>query len=70
MFDIDEFTIKTMINAYDSFKGTGLYVLLFIASIIFVLFNKKIKKNVKVVLGVFSVIVFIITLNPICKSIR
>ena len=69
MFDIDEFTINTMINAYDSFKGTGLYVLLFIASIIFVLFNKKIKKNVKVVLGVFSVIIFIITLNPIFTKI-
>lgn len=69
MFDIDEFTINTMINAYDSFKGTGLYVLLFIASIIFVLFNKKIKKNVKVVFGIFSVIIFIINLNPIFTKI-
>ena len=65
----DEKTIKTMIEAYTRFEGTGLYVLLFIASIIFILFNKKIKKNVKIVFGVFSIIIFIINLNPIFAKI-
>ena len=66
---VDEKTINTMLEAYKSFKGTGLYLLLFIASIIFVLFNKKIKKNVKIVFGVFSIIIFIINLNPIFAKI-
>ena len=66
---VDEKTINTMLEAFKSFKGTGLYLLLFIASIIFVLFNKKIKKNVKIVFGVFSIIIFIINFNPIFTKI-
>ena len=65
----DEKTINIMVEAYKSFKGTGLYFLLFIASIIFVLFNKKIKKNVKIVFGFFSIIIFIINLNTIFAKI-
>ena len=69
MLNVNEITKETMIDAYMKFKGTGLYFLLFVASIIFVLFNKKIKKNVKTIFGLFSVILFVINFNPIFTNV-
>ena len=61
--------IKLILNAFEYFIGTGLYFLLFGISILFVLFNKKVSKKVKIVFGFFSIIVLIMNFNPIFAKI-
>jgi hypothetical protein len=72
MFEFDESTITTLKEAYERFTGTGLYVGLFFISIVYIIANvKKQSSNsrVKIALGVFSIIILALNLNPIFAKI-
>jgi hypothetical protein len=72
MFEIDENTITILKEAYERFIGTGLYVGLFLISIVYIIANVKkpsTNSRVKIALGIFSIIILVLNLNPIFTKI-
>jgi hypothetical protein len=69
MLKIDELTSSVCKDAFEKFVGTGLYIGLFLISILYILFALKKEsskeKKIKIVLGVYSIIVLAMNLNPI-----
>jgi len=69
MFEINEEAIEACKGAFTNFIGTGLYIGLFFMSILYVIsyMKKEDKKEhkIKIILGVYCIIVLILNLNPL-----
>ena len=69
MFEVNEKTIYVCKDAFSKFIGNGLYVGLFLISILYVISymknNDNKEKKIKIILGIYCIIVFILNLNPV-----
>ena len=63
-----EENIEIIKNTFGEFKGSGMYMILFFISIIYILIKED-NKKVKAFLIYFSIIILLITLNPIFNKL-
>lgn len=68
MFEINEETINVCKEAFQRFVGSGMYVGLFLISVLYIVSymksTDKKEKKIKLIFGIYSIIVLILNLNP------
>ena len=69
MFEVSKKTVEVCQEAFTRFVGTGLYIGLFLMSILYVISfmkkNDKKQRKIKIILGFYSIIIFILNLFPV-----
>jgi hypothetical protein len=69
MLEIDENTSYVCKQSFERFVGTGLYVGLFLMSILYVINHIKKENNkenkIKIILGIYSIIILALNINPV-----
>lgn len=72
MFEVNDTVISVCKEAYERFVGNGLYIGIFFISILYLISNMRKENNkerkIKLILGIYSIIVLIINLTPIWTS--